>query len=237
MTHNIDGENTHDAFDDAMRDDPVFFAGQVMVDAYTCVSHKGHKREPYNPAVHQGLNTASVVSFNIAPLDPTRRMITREMIDWDRSYKGVVRPSIETLTDQIATIRGVPVGSFNPLREISNLFVTGEFVPKPDNKTGETWTTLQFIGVFAAERECKSAYDELIGETSETEDAPVDDTSQAERASLAAFLPSLWEQANHDVEKMSELLAVNPMLAKHFDATSPEVKELIDADPSQDVPI
>ena len=233
MTHNIDGVNTHqDAFDDAMEDPPSYFGGQVMVDAYTCVLVKGQGKVPYDPQTHQDLRTSTAITFNIAPLDPTRKMIAREMLNWVAEFKGVVRPSIEALAEEIATIKNLVVGEFNPLREVSQMFVVGEFVQKPDNKPGETYTTLAFKGVYGNMADCQAAYTELTGIESE-DAAPVDPA----RESMAAFLPGLWTQANHDAAKFQELIRDNPMLSAHFDMASAEVKGLVNSDPSSEIPI
>jgi len=231
MTYNPDGVDTHDAYDDAMTDGPSYFAGQVMVDAYTCVLITGQGKVPYDPQAHQGMRTSTAIAFNIAPLDPTRKMITRDMVNWSTEFKGIVRPSIEGLADQIAEAKGLTVGEFNPLREINEMFVTGEFVQKPDNKPGQTYTTLAFKDVFTNGAACAAAYAELTGvEPEEIEDPQ-------ERESMAAFLPVMWEAANHDEVKFEEAIKANPLVSKHFNMGSPEVKALVISDPSSDIPM
>ena len=233
MTHNIDGVDTHqpDAFDDAMTDGPSYFAGQVAVDAYTCVLIRGQQRPPYDPAIHAGLRTSTAITFNIAPLDPTHKMIERGMVNWSQEYKGVVRPSVEMLAEKIATVKNLTIGEFNPLREMTGMFVIGEYVPKPDNKPGETYTTLSFKDAFVDMAACEAAYAELRGET--VEETP----NSAERTSLAMFLPGLWEGANHDAAAFQDAIRANPLLAAHFDMSSAEVKAIVASDPSSDIPM
>jgi len=232
MTYNPDGVDTHDAYDDAMVDEPQYFAGQLAVDAYKCVLVKGQGKVPYDAKTHQDMRTSIAITFNIAPLDPTYKMITREMLNWVPEFKQAVRPSIEALAEEIATIKGLTVGEFNPLREISQMFVTGEFVPRPGNKAGETWTTLSFNGAYPDEASCTAAYAELTGIEVE-DDAP----PSAERESMAAFLPVMWEAANHDETKFQEAIKANPLVSKHFNMGSPEVKALVTSDPSSDIPM
>ena len=52
-------------------------------------------------------------------------------------------------------------------------------------------------------------------------------TSEPQRASMAAFLPALWEQAAGDMIKMQNLLDANRMVGQHFTVESPEVVEVM----------
>jgi hypothetical protein len=216
----------YDPFDDAMTDEPSRFYGLLDVHAFTCVLIKGQGKVPYDAALHNGQRTSTAIEFTITPCDATKKLITREMLNWTRDFKGVVRPSIETLVEQIASVKGLTVGQFNPLREIGGMWVGGEFVPRPDNKPGETWTTLKFDAVYADEAACFEA-----AEVEPSGELPIDPPGQAgadpERAAMAQFLPALWTQAAGDNDKFYELIASNPMLSKHFNADSPEVNEVI----------
>ena len=146
-----------DPLDDAMTDEPSRFYGQLDVFAFTCVLIKGEGKVAYDPAQHNGLRTSTAIEFTVTPCDATKKMIQRDMLNWTSDFKGIARPSIEALAEQIAGIKGLTVGQFNPLREIDAMWVGGEFVPRPDNKEGETWTTLKFDAVYADAAACAEA--------------------------------------------------------------------------------
>lgn len=127
-----------DPYAAAMTDEPRRFFGLLDVNAWTCVLEAGVGKVPYDPQQHQGRRTSTAIEFSIAPVDPTIKLIARNSLNWSPDFKGVIRPSIENLASQIATFKGLKVGEFNPLKEISGMWVSGEFVPRPDNKPGET---------------------------------------------------------------------------------------------------
>jgi len=214
----------NDPFDKAMTDEPSYFAGKISTDAWVCVLEKGVGKVPFDPQIHQGLRTSTVIEFTIEPLDPTRQLIQRDCLNWTPDFKSVIRPSLELIAEKIGQIRNVQPGQFNPLREINGLYVTGEFVPRPDNKPGDTWTTLKIMDVFETEAECQASHDELL----DLEPAPVAAVQDADpqRAAMAAFLPALWKQAGESTAEFLLLIQQNPMLADKFDANSPEVKAL-----------
>ena len=172
---------------------------------------------------HKGREWYSTVmlEFIVTPLDPTKKLIApRAIPQFSREFVGVIRPSIETLAVKVAAIKGADVKAINPLREINGLWIAGEFVPRPDNKPGETWTTLKFTDVWATREECEAHANSEQGEP-EPEQAPLH-TGDAQRAALAAFLPTLWTQAGKDKAKFAELLKGNAML-DGFAMDSPEV--------------
>jgi len=211
-----------DPFDDAMTDEPQRFAGQVRVDAWKCVLKKGQGKVPFDPVAHKGERTSVAIDVTVEPLDPTRKLIERSMLNWTSDFKQVMRPSVERLAEKIAAIKGLEVGEFNALREINELWVIGQFTERPDNKPGETWTTVEFLDVFGTMAECEAAY--LDESEPESDAAAAEDLSQ-----WAAFLPPLWESAGHDKAKFETLLASNPMLAERFSMTSAEVVNVVGA--------
>ena len=200
----------------------------------------------------EGRFLTTQVDITIAPISPTHKLISRSMGAKNRKrpeFQRIVRPSIEALAERIAEVKvaaematqtGVVrpdliraaaqarIGQFNPLREISGMWVGGEFVPRPDD---EKWTTLKFTDVYANQPECAQAaatyYNREVEETSaEAEDNGRD----AEKAALLPFIPPLWEQSQHEPGKMAEALAKNPLLSMHFTMDSPEVKEIVEAE-------
>jgi hypothetical protein len=222
--------HVQDEFDEAMSDPVRGFHGQVSIEAYRIAWPKGDFRAHavYDPNTHKGGDWQQTVMINIivTPLDPTRKLIAREIPQFAREFVGVIRPSIEALAAKIAAIKGQDVKAINPLREINKLWVAGEFVPRPDNKAGETWTTIKFVDVWATREECEAhanqSTDAENGDAA-TEPAPNPD---AQRATLAAFLPAMWAQAGKDKAKMEELIKANSLLAG-FTIDSPEVQAVM----------
>lgn len=219
-----------DEFDSAMTEPPRFFHGQVRIEAFTVALKKGEKRQLYDSGIHKDWTQATAVSLHITPLDPTRKFIDRECVSFGAEFAKVIRPSIQALTDKIAAIRGKKPEEINPLRELNGLYIAGEFVPRPDNKAGDTWTTIKFVDVFANAEEC-GAHAKAQGEKPAVTIEDVDATAEPQaadpqRAALAQFLPTLWSQAGRDLEKFKALLAANPLLAS-FTVDSPEVKAVI----------
>jgi len=243
MTYNPNGEDTHeyDPYDDAMTDEPSRFFGQVTIEAYQVVfindGSGWQKPEQYVPELHgdegeiakdDGKFLSTQIDFSITPVDPTRKIIARTMGAKNRKrpeFQRVVRPSIEALSEQIAAVKGLQAGQFNPLREISGMWTEGEFVPRPSNKEGETWTTLKFTRVFASQQECADAANEAYNH--EADEVPAESDEDAAKASLAPFLKALWEEAGHDAEVMAEKLATNDLLGPLFTMESEEVLALI----------
>ena len=248
MTFNPDNPNEHeyDAYDDAMTDEPSRFFGCVTIEAYQALfakdaGGKWQKPEQYIPELHgdeaeiakdDDKFLGTQIDFSITPVDPTRKIISRTVGAKNRrrpEFARVIRPSIEALAAQIAAIKNLQPGQFNPLKELSGMWVGGEFVPRPSNKEGETWTTLKFTCVFASQDECAAAADAVYNREADDEPAaePEDNGQDAAKAALVPFLAPLWEQAGHDQGKMAELLGVNPLLSSAFTMDSPEVQAVM----------
>ena len=249
MTYNPDNPNEHeyDAFEDAMTDEPSRFFGQVSIEAYQAVfakdaGGKWQKPEQYIPELHGSEEElakdddkflGTQIDFSITPVDPTRKIISRTVGAKNRKrpeFARVIRPSIEALSARIAEIKGLQPGQFNPLKELSGMWVAGEFVPRPSNKEGETWTTLKFVAVYADQAACEAAANEAYNREGDDEpaaEAAQDNGQDAAKAALVPFLAPLWEQAGHDAAKMTELLGVNPLLSSAFTMDSQEVKDVM----------
>ena len=242
MTFNPDNPNEHenDAFEDAMTDEPSRFFGQVTIEAYQAVfakdvNGKWGKPEQYITDLHgdeaeiakdDDKFLGTQIDFSITPVDPTRKIISRTVGAKNRKrpeFARVIRPSIEALAGQIEAIKNLQPGQFNPLKELSGMWVSGEFVPRPSNKPGETWTTLKFVDVFADQAACEAAANEAYNHEADEPAEVQDDGQDMEKAKLVPFVQSLWEQAGKEAAKMAELLADNPLLSKYFTMDSPEV--------------
>lgn len=226
-----------DEFDEAMTPQTSTFHGQVDVQAFKIAWPKGDfkARQAYDALTHKGDGwvTGTMVSLVITPLDATRKLIQREIPTFAREWNAVIRPSIEALAARIAAIKGVDAKTINPLRELHKLWIAGEWVPKPDNKPGETYTTVKFTEVWATQAECQAHAtkttngDDPAAHEPQPEPAPAA-APDVQRLALAAFLPALWQQAGRDPAKMTVLLQNNPILAgAGFTLHSPEVQAVM----------
>jgi len=226
-------------YDDAMTDEPQHFFGQPSFNLWKCVLVKGQGKVPYDPVTHAGQRTSIAVELTLTPLDAKLKLVQRQMLNWTPDFKGVMRPSIEALAARIAEIKGLQVGQFNPLKEIEGMFTSGEFVPRPDNKPGETWTTLRFDAVYATQEECEAAYQAHLAELGVASSDTPGGTDDGNRARAALFLPALWAQAGGmdamtddekaaATKKLVKLIDANPILAEHFTVDAPEVRAIID---------
>lgn len=239
MSYNPDAKNGHDDFDDAMVVEPRRFFGQVTTEAYKCVLVKGQGKVRYDPAQHNGQRTSIAVHIIVTPCDPTAKLIEREMLNWTPEFVQGVRPSLEKVTPQIKAIKGLTAKEINPLREINGLWVGGEFVPRPGNKQGETWTTLAFTNIYKNNEECENAWIAWAEKQISQEEpaATVESMTATEqpkpngngnlndtnKTALVAAFPTLWKAAQGDTEKFKA------SIASVFAPDAPEVVAFIAA--------
>jgi hypothetical protein len=195
--------------------------------------------EPYNPDLHEF--ESKQIKFILAPLDPTRKFVEIEIgLDNRKNpeFRQIVQPSILALGTKICQLRGIEVENANFFRELIGLYVFCEYVPRPWNKQGETWTTIEFRDVFLTEAECQAhqaamqggegdELDEQMPMPEEESETPAD----PQRVAMAAFLPPLWAQAKGSIDEFHKLIASNAMLSPLFDNDSPEVLAVIDTTP------
>lgn len=228
----------YDPYDDAMTDEPDVFFGQVSVEAYQGFFQTGVGATPYDENVHGDRKHYLIIHFEFVPVDVTRKTFSVNTVKWAAEFNQVLRPSLEAVSEQLASIKGLVVGQFNFLRAVSGMYVKCERVPRPDNKEEETWTTMKFQEVYPDAIACADAWKAHTGKEiggSQVADLPFmpdptpTDHTELQRASMAAFLPALWEQAGGDMVKMHALLKANPMIGAHFDIESPEVVEVMNA--------
>lgn len=230
----------YDPYDDAMTDEPDIFFGRVNVEAFQGFFEKGVGATPYDENAHGDRKHYLIIHFEFTPIDVTRKTFSVNTVKWAAEFNQVLRPSLEVVSEQLARIKGLTVGQFNPLRAVSGMYVKCARVPRPDNKENETWTTMSFIQVYLDEATCVAAWEADSGKElggSPVADMPFmpdDDTplqyamAPADvRASMAGFLPKLWEQAGGDMMKMHKLLTDNPMIGAHFTVESSEVVEVM----------
>ena len=239
---------SYDPFDDAMTDEPDVFFGQVTVEAFDGFFQTGVGAVPYDENAHgPDQKHYLIIHFEFIPVDPARKIFSVNTVKWAAEFNKVLRPSLEAVSDQLASIKGLTIGQFNPLRKISGMYVKCERVPRPDNKKNETWTTMKFQQVYSDEAACVAAWEAHSGKElggSPVADLPfmpepvpvapiihMDDDTPLQyakapdpvRHSMTAFLPALWAQSGQDMIKMQGLLDANPMIGAHFTVESPEV--------------
>lgn len=244
------GPPVYDPYEEAMHEPPSFFFGLLKTFAWPVIGSrppgstewKGNTTfEDYVEELHGSYDEvrkdpdrfiSTNVEFSLTPTDPARKVMTRKMSATNKKKKEfrlVVRPSIEALADRVAEVKNLVPGQFNPLKEFTDIWVAGEFVPNPDNEPDEDWKTWKFLHVYASQEECTAAANEAYNcADDEVQEAAEPDNGQdAAKAALVPFLAPLWEQAGHDTAKMGKLLASNPLLSSAFEMDSPEVQAVM----------
>jgi hypothetical protein len=227
-----------------MRDEPSGFFGRVSVKASHVVLQKGSRPIPYDPTLHADRRRSTFVEFQITPIDPTRGLITRDTVHFAREFREVIRPSIEALVPQMCAITGQSEDdpNFMPLKALDELWVSGQYVPRPENDEGETWTTLHFDAVYPDKAACEVAYREWLENRPEQTVAPpppqaeqpAPETSEQERQTLKPLLAMMWTQAqagggteDEQRERYFTSVEESPPLKPYFNRDSPEVLEVL----------
>jgi len=210
----------HDEYDDAMKDEPRRFFGQCTTEARKVVLVKGQGKVPYDPAVHNGQKVSTAACITVTPCDPTAKLIERDVVSWTPEFTQTIRPSLEKLVPQIKIVKNLTAKEINPLREINGLWVAGEFVPRPDNKPGQTWTTIKLTEVFKDEAACMAAWEASkngkdapqdvaasVAEMTAAEQPAPKPNGDANKAALVAAFPVLWTAAGGDADKFRTSVA------------------------------
>ncbi len=251
-------KNGYDPFDDALAPETGHY-GHVHIEAFQGFFVTGQRgATPYDETVHGDRKHYLVIEFTFTPIDSTRQVFTIPTVKWAAEYSGGLMPSAVGLAEEIAKLKGLTMGQFNPLRELSGLLVRTERIPRPDNEEGETWTTHRFLEIYPSEDACREAYEEAGGSVQQaipfTHDeikdaaaaavgATIEAADDPQRATFALFLPALWTRAKDMAivdgtprRHMVELLEDNPQLVARFSITSPEVQKVMSAAPVEDIP-
>ena len=197
--------------------------GQCDIDTYFCVLQKGVGKVLFDAAQHKAADRKTAITITISPLssrtnaNPTERNLIAESKEW----ASIIKPSLTALQTD--------------LRNINSKWVKAELVANGTytNKAGETKTstTIKFLAVYQNEVECQAAADVFFNTPQEgaPQQAVTTSTGTSDRDTALKFLPALWNASGKDVTKFVQLLAGNPLTAKHFDITSPEVVALVAA--------
>lgn len=230
----------HDVLDTAFDPEPEFVYGQIRFEGYEGFLKKGVIRYDVNVHGREQWHTP-IIDLVFTPLDPSRRVFKEALfLRWtarNQTWLKVVGPAIQALLPELEKLKGLVHDQYSILKTLNGMYFAAEYVPRPDNKEGETWTTLKPMQVFADEAACIAVYEADTGK--EIGGSPVADlpflpddvntkkeppTQDPQRATMAAFLPTLWQQANMDMVKLAELLKANNMPFKMDD---PEVVEVM----------
>jgi hypothetical protein len=154
------------------------------------------------------------------------------VLNWTPEFTQAIRPSLEKLADKIKAVKGLTAKEINPLREINGLWIAGEFVPRPGNKPGETWTTIKFTDVFKDDTECFAAWEKSkSGDAAqavvEEQPTPVgggnSNVQDMNKAALVNAFPVLTAAAQKDVAKFKS------SIGSVFAADAPEVAAFLAA--------
>ncbi len=232
----------HDVLDAAFDPEPEFVYGQIHFEGYEGFVQKGHRgviRYDANAHGPEQWHTP-VIDLVFTPIDPSRRVFKEELfLRWaarNQTWLKIVGPAIQALLPELEKLKDLVHDQYSILKTLDGMYFAAEYVPRPDNKEGETWTTLKPMQVFADEAACIAAYEADTGKQiggSPVADLPFmpDDPADKpapdpQRATLAAFLPMLWQQSGRDMIKFAELLRANNMPFKVDDS---EVVEMMKA--------
>lgn len=217
-----------------------FYFGQVNVEAEFVALVKGQGKVPFDENSHKSDDRRTSVRFIFNPIDAMNLsfLIDRDLIAESRTWSKIVWPSLKAC-------------DITNLRQIEGKYAKVELVP-----TGRTWqgrngtmeeTTLKFHAIYDTADACTAAYGV---ETAQTLDdmSPDDDPAMdvdmspqptsngagnnAQKATAAAFLPALVNQANGDMNELASLLAQAPIVKDFFTVDSPEVQALLQAVPA-----
>ena len=201
---------------------PRTYFGHLMINCWYCTLQKGYGKVPFDPSQDSVDQRRTAIDISISPLPSSRAKFDteRSLIAESQTWAKIVLPSIKALDVS--------------LRDLNEKYVQYEMV-----ETGRTWTSKQgeekhetmpvFKAVFDTLDEAEAAAAELYGgngngASDEDQEAPAGNNgADAQRQTAQAFLPALWMQSGHDVTKLAELIANNPLTSKFFTVSSPEV--------------
>ena len=209
------------------------YFGQVHVDVWYAMLQKGIGKVPFDAGQHDPARRVTAIDIEVTTIGERSFTIKRELIAESKEWAQIVKPSLRNLNHDLRSIEGKWVQV--------DLADTGQ---RYTNKAGEekARTTLKFVAVFDTQGACEaasSAYFTRGGEDSPVVGAAPPPTqppangngkaanSEAEKATAAKFLPSLWKASGQDLAKMQELLGKTPLVNKYYTIDSPDVLAVI----------
>ncbi len=190
--------------------------GQCFIDVWACVLQKGAGKVPFIPGQHEDKDRLTAIKMEVIPLPEHNVQFTvlREMIAEFGAWPKQTLPSIRAIG---ADLRG-----------LDKAWVSIELKPSGrtyTDKHGETKEekAIVILAVFGSEAACREAYN-LYNAGAEPVAAAPAAANGKEKETAAMFLKPLWLQAAGDTDKMTQLLASNPLTSKYFTIQSPEVQ-------------
>lgn len=205
------------------------YFGQARVTSFFCVLEKGIGKLPFDPQVHKPEQRRVAIRIELEPLTESNLQFTvmRELIAESKAWTGVILPSLVAL-------------GISP-RDLNEKWVQMELVP-----TGRQWlnsageqkeeTMPRFVAVYPDRAACLAAFSGSgvvvppAGNGNGSSAQPqVATAADPERVAAAAFLKPMWAAAQYNTDKLVEMIAKNPILARHFTLESPEVLALVNA--------
>lgn len=206
------------------------------VDAREVALVKGQGRVAFDARVHKNPSIETTIQIEHFKPDGTNYTIKQTELNWSKQWQ-ITRESLDAL--------GV-----TDLRNIKNQYVEYEWVGIGESYTDKDGNQrerqgIRFIRTFNNREECEAAEREFYSprtpvagpavapaveayfaeREAKVAPAPVPavPVNDVERAMMATFLPPLWEKANKNIDVFHALIAANSVLAKSFNANSPEV--------------
>lgn len=227
-----------DAFDSAVNaaENRGIYYGKVQISADYVVFSKGIGKLSYIEGQHEPKDRRTEVSFVLSPIDEMgmTNLVQRSMIAESDEWARIVWPSLRD-----------DCGIKHP-RELDGKFVKVQLVLNGrswiDKKTNEKreGTTLKFLTIYANEAACKNVFiddgnsvhvpnanaepDSTAINASVNMTTPIDNP---ERETAKIFLPALVKSSGGDPATLAMLISQMPIIAKFFNADSPEVRELM----------
>lgn len=235
----VDQNVTNDAWLEADNAKPPVYThfGKISIEAEFVFWAKGVRLDqcpPFDAEAHDATKKTTRIRMSAEPLPGHTNKYPHERVipSFSKEWTFVTLPSIKAL--------GVSA------QDIDGKYAKYVFTParKYTNKQGEekNATAFELLELFDSAEAAQTAADELFGTTYESgsdigasipgfedDPEPVNGKTDAAKDVAAQFIPILWASAGGDLGKMAELMASNPVVAEHFDVTSPEVVAVINS--------
>jgi hypothetical protein len=218
---------------------PSDYFGQVRIGSWFCVLVKGTGKVPFDPGMHSMDKRITAIDMEIFPLAEMNIswQVTRNLIAESREWAGIVLPSIKALGISPQQLDGKWV--YMVRRDTGRTYTNKDGEAKPE-------TTFEFKQMFGNEAECRAAYQAYsagAGVPPAAQSSPVSNGTNAERDTVAKFLPIIVTNAvrgQTDLTVIRNTVAANisnmPALAKYFTVDSPEVMSMIMAEMQKSIP-
>jgi len=230
-----------DPYDTAMNpsqptQERTYFGLVTIVDPWFCVLQKGVSKRPFDATVDDMTqrSTAIKLSVEVEKRDGDTYTLDQDTLDWSKEWRDFTLPSLRQLTIDLRTLKG-------------------RYVQVKRQSTGETYTNkttgelkaksaLVFMAVYDDLAAMKAAAEVFYTPRGSSSDAapaaqpvpsrpvaspaPAASENSAERQFAEQSLTMLWKALGNDVDKFYAAIETNPMIARHFNRESAEVRDL-----------